>query len=81
MLVLASNRLNAEALSPSILPLVIPASICTVQETVALRGGGTTVAGFQVGHIAHLGGAFAGVLLVYALSRIPAKSQKKGSWS
>lgn len=53
-----------------------------MQETVALRGGGTTIAGVQVGHIAHLGGAFAGVLLVYALSRIPAKeAKKKGSWA
>ena len=55
-------------------------SVLNVQETVALRGGGTTIAGVQVGHIAHLGGAFAGVLLVYALSRIPAKPKKKGSW-
>lgn len=34
--------------------------------------GAAQVAGVQVGHIAHLAGALAGVLLVAALSRLPA---------
>lgn len=31
----------------------------------------------QVGHIAHLGGALAGVLLVWLLSRIPDPEEQK----
>ncbi|KAK9866699.1 hypothetical protein WJX84_001104 [Apatococcus fuscideae] len=38
-----------------------------------MRGGyGATLGGHSIGHIAHLGGAAAGVLLVFALSKIPA---------
>lgn len=46
-----------------------------LQETASLKGGGTVIAGHHVGHIAHLAGALAGVLLVYSLSRLPAVSK------
>ena len=42
-----------------------------VQEVKSAQAGGLVIAGAQVGHIAHLGGALVGVLLVLALSRIP----------
>ncbi|KAL4859452.1 Rhomboid-like protein 11 [Chlorella vulgaris] len=38
-------------------------------------GGGVTVGGMQVGHIAHLAGAAVGVLLVVLLSRLPAAAE------
>jgi len=34
--------------------------------------GGVKIAGMSVGHVAHLAGAVAGVLLVWSLSRLPA---------
>ncbi len=45
-----------------------------VTAQVAITGGAaaTTIAGTQVGHIAHLGGALAGVMLMLLLSRLPA---------
>jgi hypothetical protein len=43
----------------------------SVQEAKAQVAGGLTVGGLQVAHIAHLGGAFAGVLLVWLLTQIP----------
>lgn len=42
---------------------------------------GMTVAGAKVGHLAHLFGALAGVLLVFLLSRIPVPAEKKSEWS
>ncbi len=46
-------------------------------QSALMRGGaGATIGGHSIGHIAHLGGAAAGVLLVFALSRIPANSPK-----
>jgi hypothetical protein len=45
--------------------------LCPVQEAKAQVAGGLTVGGLQVAHIAHLGGAFAGVLLVWLLTQIP----------
>ena len=47
-----------------------------MQEASSMKAGSAVVAGHQVGHIAHLGGAFAGVLLVYSLSRLPAVSKR-----
>ena len=44
-------------------------------QAQAVKGSGwgaAQVAGVQVGHIAHLAGALAGVALVAALSRLPA---------
>lgn len=41
------------------------------QEVQAQVAGGTTIGGLQVGHLAHLGGALAGVLLVLALRSVP----------
>ncbi len=42
-------------------------------QTAIIRGAtGNTVAGAQIGHIAHLGGALAGVAFVLLLSRLPA---------
>jgi hypothetical protein len=42
-------------------------------QTAIIRGAaGKTVAGVQIGHIAHLGGALAGVAFVLLLSRLPA---------
>jgi hypothetical protein len=40
-------------------------------ELQMVAGGGMRVGGVQVGHIAHLAGAAAGVLLVLLLSRLP----------
>jgi membrane associated rhomboid family serine protease len=34
-------------------------------------GGGLTVGGMQVGHVAHLAGAAVGVLLVLLVARLP----------
>lgn len=42
-------------------------------EAKAQMAGGLVIGGMQVAHIAHLGGALAGVLLVFLLSRIPEK--------
>lgn len=39
--------------------------------------GGLMVGGMHVGHVAHLGGALAGVLLVWLLSRIPEAEPSK----
>lgn len=42
-------------------------------QSAIMRGSAAaTLGGHSIGHIAHLGGAAAGVLLVFALSRIPA---------
>ena len=38
--------------------------------------GGVSMQGMQVAHVAHLGGALAGVLLVLALSRLPREGGK-----
>lgn len=46
-----------------------------LQETMSMKAGGTVIAGHHVGHIAHLAGALAGVLLVYCLSRLPGASK------
>jgi membrane associated rhomboid family serine protease len=42
-----------------------------MQEAAAQVSGGMVIGGLAVGHIAHLGGALAGVLLVLALRSIP----------
>ncbi|KAF6257841.1 rhomboid-like protease [Scenedesmus sp. NREL 46B-D3] len=42
-----------------------------LQEAQAQAAGGLSIGGLQVGHIAHLGGALAGVLLVWLLSKLP----------
>ena len=42
------------------------------QATKSAGLGAAQVAGVQIGHIAHLAGALAGVLLVILLSRLPA---------
>lgn len=42
-----------------------------LQEAKMQAVGGIKVGGLAVGHIAHLGGALAGVLLVWLLSKIP----------
>jgi len=42
-----------------------------MSEMQAQVAGGTMVGGLAVGHIAHLGGALAGVLLVMALRSVP----------
>ncbi len=42
-----------------------------MQEVKSAQAGGLVIAGAQIGHIAHLGGALMGVLLILALSRIP----------
>lgn len=42
-----------------------------LSEASAQAAGGMRVGGLAVGHIAHLGGALAGVLLVWALSKLP----------
>eukprot|EP00877_Chromochloris_zofingiensis_P005978 jgi/Chrzof1/1633/Cz10g15050.t1 len=42
-----------------------------LQEAKAHVAGGLTIGGLQVAHIAHLGGALAGVLLVFMLSKLP----------
>ena len=38
---------------------------------MSMKAGSAVVAGHRVGHVAHLGGALAGVILVYLLSRLP----------
>jgi len=40
------------------------------QEVLATASGGVTYGGVAVGHLAHLGGAATGALLMYALSRL-----------
>ncbi|KIY94446.1 hypothetical protein MNEG_13515 [Monoraphidium neglectum] len=42
-----------------------------LSEAQAQVAGGLTIGGLQVGHLAHLGGALAGVLLVLALKSVP----------
>ena len=42
-----------------------------MQEAMSMKAGSAVIAGHRVGHIAHLGGALAGVLLAYLLSRLP----------
>ena len=42
-----------------------------LQEAMSMKAGSAVVAGHRVGHVAHLGGALAGVILVYLLSRLP----------
>jgi membrane associated rhomboid family serine protease len=42
-----------------------------LQEASAQAAGGLRIGGMQVGHIAHLAGALAGVLLVWLLSKLP----------
>ena len=42
-----------------------------MQEAMSMKAGSAVIAGHRVGHIAHLGGALAGVMLVYLLSRLP----------
>ena len=42
-----------------------------MQEVKSAQAGGLVIAGAQVGHVAHLGGALMGVLLILALTRIP----------
>lgn len=42
-----------------------------LQEAMSMKAGSTVIAGHRVGHVAHLGGALAGVVLVYLLSRLP----------
>lgn len=42
-----------------------------VSEAAAQVSGGATIGGLAVGHLAHLGGALAGVLLVLALKSLP----------
>lgn len=57
-----------------LLELVILGSFVVQQvlgELQMAAGGGLTVGGMQVGHVAHLAGAAAGVLLVLLLSRLP----------
>jgi membrane associated rhomboid family serine protease len=47
------------------------------QEVHSAQAGGLSIGGAQVGHVAHLGGALMGVLLILALSRLPeVKSDK-----
>jgi len=48
-----------------------------LREAQAQAAGGLVVRGLQVGHIAHLAGAFAGVLLVWLLSKIPDPDEGK----
>lgn len=42
-----------------------------LEEAKSQAAGGVTIGGMSVGHIAHLGGALAGVMLVYLISKIP----------
>ena len=42
-----------------------------MQEVKGAQAGGLVIAGARVGHVAHLGGALMGGLLVLALTRIP----------
>lgn len=42
-----------------------------MQEAMSMKAGSAVIAGHRVGHVAHLGGALAGVMLVYLLSRLP----------
>ena len=42
-----------------------------MQEVKGAQAGGLVIAGARVGHVAHLGGALMGVLLVLALTQIP----------
>lgn len=44
-------------------------------------GGGLVLGGMQVSHMAHLGGAMAGVLLVLLLHRLPGDKEDSGSTS
>ncbi|CAK0784812.1 hypothetical protein CVIRNUC_008016 [Coccomyxa viridis] len=48
-----------------------------LQEVKSAQAGGLAIAGAKVGHVAHLGGALMGVLLILALSRLPEVSPKK----
>ncbi|KAI8469908.1 MAG: hypothetical protein J3K34DRAFT_459159 [Monoraphidium minutum] len=48
-----------------------------IQEVQAQAAGGLVVGGLQVGHLAHLGGALAGVLLVLALKAVPDPGETK----
>ena len=43
----------------------------TAQAAITTGRAAQAVGGTQIGHIAHLGGALAGVLLIVALSRLP----------
>ncbi len=42
-----------------------------MQEVVSARSGGAMIGASKVGHVAHLGGALVGVLLILLLSRLP----------
>lgn len=42
-----------------------------LQEAKHQAAGGLMIGGMAVGHVAHLAGALAGVLLVLAISRLP----------
>eukprot|EP00775_Hariotina_reticulata_P012482 gene12482-12616_t len=48
-----------------------------LQEAKAQAAGGAVIAGLKVGHVAHLAGALAGVLLVWLLNKIPDPDQPR----
>ena len=48
-----------------------------LQEVKSAQAGGLAIAGAKVGHVAHLGGALMGVLLILALSRLPEVTPSK----
>lgn len=48
-----------------------PMLSAALQEVVSAQSGGAMIGGTKVGHVAHLGGALIGVLLVLLLSRLP----------
>lgn len=50
-----------------------------LQEVASAQGGGAMIAGTKVGHIAHLGGAMMGVLLILLLHRLPEPKAKDES--
>ena len=43
----------------------------TAQAAISTGRAAQAIGGTQIGHMAHLGGALAGVLLIVALSRLP----------
>jgi membrane associated rhomboid family serine protease len=63
---------NQQAAWASLLTLPL---LQVLSEFQNATGGGVTVGGMQVGHIAHLAGAAVGVLLVVLLSRLPAAAE------
>ena len=70
----AALQASVAALGPGLLDAAVLGWFAVRQvgaEVAAQAAGGSAVGGVAVGHLAHLGGALAGVLLVTALRQLP----------